>query len=116
MPESLDRSAAQRFRAEVATGRHTGPTAGHCMGFAQANLVVLPKNLAYDFLVFATRNPKPCPIIEVLEPGNPEPALSAPGADIRTDIPKLPGLPARRAGGRSPPASPTCGRTTSCRS
>ena len=88
MPESLDRSAAQRFRAEVATGRHTGPTAGHCMGFAQANLVVLPKNLAYDFLVFATRNPKPCPIIEVLEPGNPEPALSAPGADIRTDIPK----------------------------
>lgn len=88
MPESLDRSAAQRFRAEVATGRHIGPTAGHCMGFAQANLVVLPKNLAYDFLVFATRNPKPCPIIEVLEPGNPEPALSAPGADIRTDIPK----------------------------
>jgi uncharacterized protein YcsI (UPF0317 family) len=81
-------NAAAEFRAAVRQGLHTGPTAGYCMGFAQANLVVLPKDVAYDFLVFASRNPKPCPIIEVLEPGCPEPVLSAPGADIRTDIPK----------------------------
>ena len=115
MPESLDRSAAQRFRAEVATGRHTGPTAGHCMGFAQANLVVLPKNLAYDFLVFATRNPKPCPIIEVLEPGNRSRRLARPGLTYAPTF-RSTGFTGAACWWRSPPASPTCGRTTSCRS
>jgi uncharacterized protein YcsI (UPF0317 family) len=54
----------------------------------QANLVILPKEWAYDFLVFAQRNPKPCPILDVTEPGDPEPKLTAPGADLRTDLPK----------------------------
>jgi uncharacterized protein YcsI (UPF0317 family) len=35
--------------------------------------VVLPRELAFDFLVFAQRNPKPCPVLEVLDPGDPEP-------------------------------------------
>jgi uncharacterized protein YcsI (UPF0317 family) len=52
------------------------------------NLVVLPRDLAYDFLLFAQRNPKPCPVIEVTDTGSPEPRLTAPGADLRTDIPK----------------------------
>ena len=30
-------------------------------GYAQANLIVLPNEQAYDFLLFAQRNPKPCP-------------------------------------------------------
>ena len=30
----------------------TGPTAGMCAGYAQANLVILPKDLAYDFLLY----------------------------------------------------------------
>jgi uncharacterized protein YcsI (UPF0317 family) len=33
------------------------------------------------------RNPKPCPLIEITPPGDPEPARSAPGADLRTDLP-----------------------------
>jgi uncharacterized protein YcsI (UPF0317 family) len=49
---------------------------------------VLPADLAFDFLVFATRNPKPCPLLEVLERGDPVPRLVAEGADIRTDIPR----------------------------
>src|SRR5690349_1651149 len=36
---------------------------------------------------FCTRNPKPCPLIEITPPGDPEPARSAPGADIRADLP-----------------------------
>ena len=64
------------------------PTAGLAPGFAQTNLVVLPRELAYDFLVFCHRNPKPCPLIDVTEPGNPEPAHAAPGADLRTDLPR----------------------------
>ena len=63
-------------------------TSGMCQGYAQANLVILPKELAFDFLLFTQRNPKPCPVLDVTEVGNPEPKLAAPGADLRTDIPK----------------------------
>jgi uncharacterized protein YcsI (UPF0317 family) len=44
--------------------------------------------MAFDFLLFCQRNPKPCPVLEVLEPGASEARLTAPGSDIRTDIPK----------------------------
>jgi uncharacterized protein YcsI (UPF0317 family) len=50
-------------------------------------MIILPKDWAYDFLLFATRNPKPCPILDVTEAGDPEPRLIAPGADLRTDLP-----------------------------
>ena len=61
-------------------------TAGFSAGYAQANLIALDKKYAFDFLLFAQRNPKPCPLLGVLEPGQ----LSSPllsGGDIRTDIP-----------------------------
>jgi uncharacterized protein YcsI (UPF0317 family) len=55
-------------------------------GYVQANLVVLPRDLAFDFLLFCQRNPKPCPVLEVIEAGSSEPVLTAPGADLRTDV------------------------------
>jgi uncharacterized protein YcsI (UPF0317 family) len=64
-----------------------GPTAGMALGYVQANLVVVPRELAFDFLLFCHRNPKPCPLLDVTEPGSPEPCLVAPGADVRTDVP-----------------------------
>ncbi|WP_368298695.1 putative hydro-lyase [Cytobacillus firmus] len=64
------------------------PTAGMANGYIQANLAILPKELAFEFLLFSQRNPKSCPIIDVTEPGSPVPMLSAPNADIRTDLPK----------------------------
>ncbi|WP_425060005.1 Putative hydro-lyase [Sporomusa carbonis] len=64
------------------------PTAGIAQGYTQANLAILPKELAYDFLLFAQRNPKPCPILDVTEVGSPEPKMVATGADLRYDIPK----------------------------
>ncbi len=75
-------------RRQIREGKWRKPTAGLAPGYVQANLVVLPRELAYDFLLFAQRNPKPCPIIEVTDVGSPEPRVSAPGADLRTDIPK----------------------------
>jgi uncharacterized protein YcsI (UPF0317 family) len=57
------------------------------MGFVQANLVLLPRDWAFDFLLFCQRNPKPCPLLDVTEPGDPEPKRVAPGADLRTDLP-----------------------------
>lgn len=63
-------------------------TSGLVPGYTQANLVLLPKADAFDFVLFCLRNPKPCPLLEVTEPGNPEPVLTAPGADLRTDVPR----------------------------
>ena len=68
------------------TGELDRPTSGMAPGHVQANLVVLPRDMAFDFLLFCQRNPKPCPLLEVLEPGQTEPSL-APGADVRTDLP-----------------------------
>jgi uncharacterized protein YcsI (UPF0317 family) len=63
------------------------PTSGAAQGYVQANLVMLPRDEAFNFLLFCVRNPKPCPILDVLEPGQVEPAI-APGADLRTDLPR----------------------------
>jgi uncharacterized protein YcsI (UPF0317 family) len=76
------------LRQDFRRGDRSQPTAGLAPGFVQANLVVLPRDLAFDFLLFAQRNPKPCPLLEVLEPGASEPRQMAPGADLRTDLPK----------------------------
>lgn len=62
-----------------------GPTSGQCPGYAQANLCILPKEYAYDFLVFCQRNPKPCPLLHVLDPGQ---YLLDNVIDIRHDLPK----------------------------
>jgi uncharacterized protein YcsI (UPF0317 family) len=75
-------------REKIRLGEWTGPTAGISGGFVQANLVVLPRDWAFDFLLFCQRNPKPCPLLDVTEPGDPVPRLLAPGSDIRTDLPK----------------------------
>jgi uncharacterized protein YcsI (UPF0317 family) len=73
--------ARERFRAGLQT-----PTAAWAPGYAQANLVVLPRDAAFDFMLFAQRNPRPCPVLDVTEPGAPFTPL-APGADLRTDLP-----------------------------
>src|SRR5262249_30172432 len=70
------------------SGELSGVTAGLAMGFVQANLVVVPRDLAFDFLLFCQRNPKPCPLLDVTEAGSPEPRRVAPGSDLRTDVPR----------------------------
>ncbi|MFC4855355.1 putative hydro-lyase [Actinophytocola glycyrrhizae] len=65
----------------------TGPTAGLAPGYTQANLIAVPVDLAYDMLLFAQRNPKPCPVLDVTDPGSPHTVL-APGADLRTAVPR----------------------------
>jgi uncharacterized protein YcsI (UPF0317 family) len=62
------------------------PTYGIASGFAQANLAILKKDLAFEFLMFCQRNQKPCPILDVTEIGSPVPQLVAPNADLRTDL------------------------------
>jgi uncharacterized protein YcsI (UPF0317 family) len=79
---------ASEVRSLIRNKEIIRPTAGMANGFTQANLAILKKELAFEFLLFCQRNPKPCPVIDVTEPGSPIPLLAAPGADLRTDIPK----------------------------
>jgi uncharacterized protein YcsI (UPF0317 family) len=90
MSAATERSikAGTRERQRIRNGEFSGATAGLAAGNVQANLVILPKALAHDFLRFAQANPKPCPVIGVSEPGDPHlPSLAA-DLDIRTDLPK----------------------------
>ena len=73
--------ARAAFRAGLRT-----PTAGLAPGFAQANLIAVPADLAADLRLFAERNPKPCPLLDVTAPGEVSTRL-ADGADLRTDLP-----------------------------
>ena len=50
-------------------GEFRQATSGHAPGRLQANLVIVPQANALDFMLFAQRNPKPCPLIEVLDAG-----------------------------------------------
>ncbi len=75
-------------RRLIREGRLTGQTSGMCDGYAQANLVILPRDVAYDFLLFCQRNPKPCPLLEVSDAGSRRLHIIADGADVATDLPK----------------------------
>ncbi|HCV71435.1 MAG TPA: DUF1445 domain-containing protein, partial [Agrobacterium sp.] len=77
--------AARTARADYRGGL-VAPTSGIAPGFTQANMIVLPRDWAFDFLLYAQRNPKPCPVLDVSDPGSPT-TLLAPGADLRTDLP-----------------------------
>ena len=80
-------ASPQQLRQLIRDRKWTTPTSGAASGYLQANLVMLPAEEAFNFLLFCVRNPKPCPILDVLEPGQFEP-LIAPGADLRTDLPR----------------------------
>jgi uncharacterized protein YcsI (UPF0317 family) len=75
-------------RRAIRRNQHRGATSGVAPGFVQANLAILPKNLAEDFLRFCQLNPKPCPIIGVSEPGDWRMPALAEDLDIRTDVPR----------------------------
>lgn len=50
--------------------------------------MIVPRDLAFDFLLYCTRNPKPCPVIAVTEPGDPVVRLGGTEADLRTELPR----------------------------
>lgn len=80
-----DPAAAAAARLAYRQGL-VSPTAGVAPGFTQCNMIALPKDWAWDFLLFAQRNPKPCPVLDVTDPGSHRSTL-APEADLRRDIP-----------------------------
>jgi uncharacterized protein YcsI (UPF0317 family) len=87
-PAVTSASTALQARQAIREGRWTAHTSGLADGYVQGNLVILPRAQADDFLRYCQRNPKPCPVLAVSEPGHPGlPALGA-DLDIRTDLPR----------------------------
>ena len=80
---------ARQARMAMREGKWRTGTTYKCPGYVQCSMVVLRREWAYDMLVYCQRNPKPCALIEVTDPGVYEPKFSAPGADLRTDLPKF---------------------------
>ena len=76
-------AAAARLQCR---GGLVAPTAGMAPGFTQCNMISLPRDWAWDFLLYGQRNPKPCPVLDVTDPGSHRTAL-APDADLRRDLP-----------------------------
>lgn len=63
-------------------------TNGFCPGYQQANLIIIPKQYAYDFLLYCNRNKSLFTLIEATDIGSFEPYSAAFNADLRTDLPK----------------------------
>ena len=76
-PEAeLGEATSPAVARDLFRGGVVRPTCGISKGYAQANMIALPREYAYDFLLFAQRNPKPCPILDVLDPGSPTPSIA----------------------------------------
>ena len=90
MTEPVERgvAAGTRERLRIRAGEFSGNTAGLAPGNVQANLVILPKVLAHDFLRFAQANPKPCPVLAIAEAGDPRMPNLGQDLDIRSDLPR----------------------------
>jgi uncharacterized protein YcsI (UPF0317 family) len=84
----LAQATASEVRATIRAGLWRRPTPALAEGYVQANLVVLPSRFADDFRDFCSRNSQACPLLEMTEQGSAEPKRIAPGADLRTDVPR----------------------------
>ena len=85
--EARRKMTPRMMRGRIRRGEWMGTTSGLCPGYVQANLVILPAQLASAFREFCERNPGPCPLIEQTAPGASAPS-SAPDADLRRDVPR----------------------------
>lgn len=81
-------SEPAQVRSRIRRGEHTSFTSGLAAGRVQGNIAILPQALAADFLLYCQRNPKPCPLLAVSEPGDPMLPTLGFDIDIRTDVPK----------------------------
>jgi len=85
--EDLAIASGRDVRAAARSGQWRRATHGLARGYVQANMAIVPKRYAFDFMLFCQRNPKPCPVIDVTDPGDPEARFAAPGSDVRVDLP-----------------------------
>lgn len=88
IPAELENLSGAQIRQACRSGAFDQPTCGVAKGYVQANLVVLSREHAADFEQFCKLNPKPCPLLEITQPGVFEPSHFAHGGDVRSDLPR----------------------------
>lgn len=81
------------FRQFCKRGTITSHTSGYCSGHAQANILILPKEISEDFIGLCERNPVPCPLLAKTVLGKPGKLdktgiINDENFDLRTDLPK----------------------------
>ena len=84
----FDRADPRAVRLAARSGAFAGVTAGLAPGYVQGNVCILPRAFAGDFRRYCERNPKPCPLIGVSEPGDPRLPELGKDLDIRSDVPR----------------------------
>ncbi|MES2944255.1 MAG: putative hydro-lyase [Pseudomonadota bacterium] len=84
----MGNSKSAQARSNIRLGNYTAHTSGLAEGFVQGNIAILPQTLASDFLLYCQRNPKPCPLLAVSEPGQALLPTLGLDIDIRTDVPQ----------------------------
>jgi len=87
-PGTYHPRTAAAIRLACRRGEVTGSTAGLAPGYVQANLVVLPRQWAAEFLGFCALNPRPCPLIGMSEAGKTALPTLGSDIDIRSDLPR----------------------------
>lgn len=62
-PDNASSLSPSEARALFRRNGYYGPTSGFCAGYCQANLLVVPEQLADDFEQFCRLNPAPFPLL-----------------------------------------------------
>ena len=76
------------IRQAIRQGQFRRHTAGVAPGYVQGNVCILPREYAEEFRLFCERNPKPCPLLAMTQPGDPRLPELGEDIDIRTDVPR----------------------------
>ena len=84
--DALEHASPHEVRLAIREGRWRTNTKRLALGRHQANVTIVPRSAAFDFMRFCFRNPKALPLLDVTDPGDPVPRRAAPDADLRTDV------------------------------
>ena len=68
-PDNASTMSPSDARALFRRNGYYGTTAGFCLGYAQTNVIILPKEFSVDFEEFCKRNSGPLPLLYRSEAG-----------------------------------------------
>ncbi|GAL20916.1 hypothetical protein possibly connected to lactam utilization and allophanate hydrolase [Vibrio maritimus] len=85
---SVSQLSVEQLRQQIRNNDYKGSTSGLAHSYLQANLVILPKDWANEFLLFCQRNPVACPLIGMTEPGSKSLQEIGIDIDISRDVPE----------------------------
>src|SRR5690606_34283704 len=86
-PHDLASLSPLELRRLIRRGDYAGHTSGLGQRHLQANIVILQRSWADEFLRFCVLNPRACPLLDVTEPGSPRFHKLGVDIDVRSDVP-----------------------------